>query len=204
MAFKVKKIGVLIPKNSSGAKRVFRYEVPLLKRIWSNSLGPDDKIEIKPIPDHLGEIRYGFVTSAEDEFQRLSVVYATHGKHNTPLFERVYTSFQDFKLDFDIAMERDAVEDDVEVPDLETSRTQHPPEADAISGHSELETIKGVGSDLAIKLIKAGMTRVKQVALAEIEDLEAIDGIGLSTAATIKSEALKRMNFGASSTGELV
>jgi len=202
---KVKKLGLLIPRNTGGAKRVFRYEIPLLKRIWANHLDLDAKIEIEPIPEWAGDdIRFGYVSSAQDEYNRLSIEYATHGKHNSPLFERVYTNFQDFKQDFDLAMERDQVEEDVEVPVAEKVQTQHAPENEASAGGSELERIRGVGTDLAIKLIKAGMSKIKHVALAELEELEAIDGVGIASATKIHNEATKLLNLGATQTGEMV
>jgi predicted flap endonuclease-1-like 5' DNA nuclease len=82
-----------------------------------------------------------------------------------------------FQEEFEATVERDG---EMVAPDM----------SEVINDNWEpLTDINGVGDDLAQKLFKSGLQSIQAVANADLDDLEAIDGIGVALAKRIRKNA---------------
>ncbi len=143
MAIKLEKLGIIIPNHTCAAKRVFRYEVPLFRYMWRKFLDEGKRITQERLPDRLGESKYGYANSMQDEYDRLSLTYSSFGQNRTPLFDRVYPTIEDFKEVWDITIERDVVEDGTDEPIQFHKSTQTQADLAATAAGNVLEEIKG-------------------------------------------------------------
>jgi hypothetical protein len=169
---KLRKVLVEFVRSTSHVRPAARYEIPLLK-LEAASSGVQMKIHEIPNPR---EDDFVTVDSAEAAYQQLIATYGAQSVH------AVYPSIVGFKADFEAAARRDG-------GFQAAVHTAEGPGDQEVRILALLETVPGVGPELAKALLAAGFDSIEAVAASTLNELEAVPGIGPATSETIKAGA---------------
>lgn len=166
--------------TTTSTDRVFRYEVPIIKKMHRGA-----KLRVTAMPPEAKSLGTGEVDDLASEVARLRRRWGKN-KRGEELFDLAYPDIEDFREAFEATIRRDAFDKNAKVnlalPEID------PEEA------SPLEDIHGVGAPLAQALEDAGFKTIQDVAQADPDDLESIDGIGPATAPRIIASAKALLN----------
>jgi len=157
-----KKLLVTYRRKTSTSARVFRFEVPLLKLKHEKF-----ELSVSSIPvDQLD------IESDIQDFDAVTAFAYVRQIYTPELVSKIYADRISFEDDFEACVQRELGTVDVET-----------------GGWQDLEKIDGVSTALAKALHSAGLQTIQAVAEAELDALEAIRGIGPSSAILIKRSA---------------
>lgn len=169
---KLRKVLVEFVRSTSHVRPAARYEIPLLK-LEAAASGVQLRIHEIHNPR---EDDFVVIDSAEAAYQQL---LATYGAQSV---QAVYPSISGFGLDFDAAARRDGG----------FQAAAHSPEGPGdqdLKVLRVLESVPGVGPELAKSLFNAGFDSIEAVAVSTLNELEAVSGIGPATSESIKKSA---------------